>query len=515
MSMDDERGIALVLALFLMSIMSVLGASMMFLSQTETYASMNYRTMSQARYAAETGIQKASNFLLDSSQYAIPGSVADPLSKYDRTVSPVTYNGQPVVLSATSAQASNYPVGAVRDAFNNAFNTAPNGKLTAGLGTLTYTAYATLIAMQTFESYGGGSAVVQTWQITGTGGLSGSRNATVEVVAVIETPKVSANSYAAFATDNTCGALNFDGNVTINSYDSTSLAGAAVPTMSSSGGNVGTNGNLSISGSVDVQGNLYTPRTGVGACAAGAVDALTQIGHASVGGSIVQLPTAVSYPTPVVPAVSPLAATGTINGAAGACALIGLTAANCAESGNDVTINGHGSTLSLPFVTLGSHTNLILVASSPSAQYNFNAIKLAGGSTVQVSATSPTQGVIFDVVGKNPDDSLIPTPIDFVGGTFASVTGCPSCSNYDASMLQFVYAGTGEIDLTGNSGAATTFYAPNAEVVFSGTADLYGSVLGKRIHNIGSGNIHYDRRLQHDFWVAGHAMQASFSWKRY
>ena len=45
-----ERGIAIVLALFLMSAMSLLAASLMFLSQTETYASMNYRMMSQARY---------------------------------------------------------------------------------------------------------------------------------------------------------------------------------------------------------------------------------------------------------------------------------------------------------------------------------------------------------------------------------------------------------------------------------------------------------------------------------
>ena len=55
----NERGIALVLALFLMSALSVLAASLMFLSQTETYASMNYRMMSQARYAAEAGVQKA------------------------------------------------------------------------------------------------------------------------------------------------------------------------------------------------------------------------------------------------------------------------------------------------------------------------------------------------------------------------------------------------------------------------------------------------------------------------
>ena len=58
-----------------MSALSVLAASLMFLSQTETYASMNYRMMSQARYAGEAGVQKAANFLLDPTQYTVPGSV--------------------------------------------------------------------------------------------------------------------------------------------------------------------------------------------------------------------------------------------------------------------------------------------------------------------------------------------------------------------------------------------------------------------------------------------------------
>src|SRR3954469_5818777 len=110
MHTHHQRGVALILALFLMSAMSVLAASLMFLSQTETYASMNYRMMSQARYAGEAGVQKAADFLLDTTQYALPGSVGDPLANYIRTASPVTYNGQPVVLSATPSKASNYPI---------------------------------------------------------------------------------------------------------------------------------------------------------------------------------------------------------------------------------------------------------------------------------------------------------------------------------------------------------------------------------------------------------------------
>jgi len=40
-------------------------------------------------------------------------------------------------------------------------------------------------------------------------------------------------------------------------------------------------------------------------------------------------------------------------------------------------------------------------------------------------------------------------------------------------------------------------------------------VLGKTVNNVGNANIHYDRRLMHDFYVIGHPMVGTFSWKRY
>src|SRR5258707_15815773 len=89
MRITDEKGIALVLSLFLMAAMSVIAASLMFLSQTETYSSMNYRLMSQARYGAESGIQKTTNYLVYT--YSMPGNtgnVVEPtLASYDTTAS--------------------------------------------------------------------------------------------------------------------------------------------------------------------------------------------------------------------------------------------------------------------------------------------------------------------------------------------------------------------------------------------------------------------------------------------
>ncbi|MBI3262727.1 MAG: pilus assembly PilX N-terminal domain-containing protein, partial [Acidobacteria bacterium] len=329
MNPRNERGIALVLTLFLVSALSVLAASLMFLSQTETYASMNYKMMSQARYGAEAGVEKAANFLFDPAQYSKPSTVgADLLSNYDRSGSPVKYNGQPVVLSAMTGVSSNYPVAAVV----TAFTTAAKGSLAADQTAINYSVYATLLAMQTFDPYGGTPGgtpgVVQTWQITSDGTLSGSRKATVEVTAVAEQPVWPASSYAAFATANTCGAIYLHGNVTTNSYDSSGLSGNTAPTLTSTGGNVGTNGNLQIQGSVSIDGNLYTPRTGVGTCTANAVDALSETGSASVMGSLVQLPSTVVYPTPPLPSPLPPTNSVTINGTGGACDALGFTAAN-------------------------------------------------------------------------------------------------------------------------------------------------------------------------------------------
>jgi hypothetical protein len=124
------------------------------------------------------------------------------------------------------------------------------------------------------------------------------------------------------------------------------------------------------------------------------------------------------------------------------------------------------------------------------------------------------------VVGKTNAGTDIAKPIDFTGGTYAGVNTCASCtavgsiSKYDASMLQFIYGGSGTIDMKGNSAAAATFYAPNASVTFGGTDDLYGSILAKRLNETGNGNIHYDRRLGRDFYVRGNPLASSFSWKK-
>jgi hypothetical protein len=504
----------MILALLLMSVLSALAASLMFLSQTETYASMNYRMMSQARYAAESAVQKAANFLLDPTQYAPPGTTGDPLSNYNRTVSPVTYSGQPVILSASSSQASNYPSSTVQSAFNS----AAQGTLTAGNTTLTFSAYATLLSMRVFDSYGGGQAVVQTWLITADGGISGSPTKTVEVSATVENPKVPANSFAAFATGSNCGALYLHGgNTQTGSYDSTNMAAGAPPSIAATGGNVGTNGNLKIQGSVTVDGNLSTPRTGVGSCTSGAVDALSEVGSATITGSINQLPAVAVYPTPYFSATPPTTSV-TINAAllaspASACSSLNLTlGTNCTvdAAAQTVTVNGNGSDVTMPNVTTATGYTLIFVGHSPQAN-NINVNSLSGNIQINANqgATDVGDSVVLKIAGLNPDGSYMSAPFSLDGFTINS--NFP----FDASTLQIVYGGNASIIMAGNNSAAATVYAPNAAFALRGSAAFYGSILANTVDNGGNPGIYYDQRLMRDFYVTGHPMLSAFTWKRY
>src|SRR5439155_13087470 len=145
--------------------------------------------------------------------------------------------------------------------------------------------------------------------------------------------------------------------------------------------------------------------------------------------------------------------------------------ATCVVTGDDVIINGHGQAVTLPEVSVSGHANVILVAGSPAAQYNFNSITIASQSNISIQTTSPNDKVVVDVIGKNSTGADVATPIDFQGGSFAGVnscTGCaalcPTCSAFDATQLTFLYSGTAELKYAGNSGAAATLYAPNAQV---------------------------------------------------
>lgn len=536
---NNERGIALVFVLFLVTTVSALAVSLIFLANSETYASGNYRLVTQARYGAESGLQKVSNFLLDPTQYN-PATVA-PGGAIDNTVSPVTWNGQPVVLNTTLAL-SHYPDAPTANAFALASTgTLPGGNNNAGM---TFTGQATLLSEYTFsDKFTGNTGVAQTWQLTSdaTIGAGGARTSTVEVSGMIETRKVPAINYGAFSTSPNCASMNFVGNVGTNSYNSgqAGLSGNAAPTFKNSGGDVGTNGNLTITGSVDVHGDLFSPNAGVGNCVNGTnVTALTEGGGATVsgngGGDTPDTPKllnkAVPFPTPSIPTPGTagypgltLAPFSGIN--ANSCNTLGLPANQCSVTGSTMTLTNTSMTpISLPEMSLGSHDVLLLQASTAPGVTNtfiMNSLTLGAQSTFQVVEPATAVEVDIKVTGVKADGvTQIGTPIDTTAGTVAApnVAACgasPGCSTFNASFMEFLYAGTGELKMNGHADSAAVIYAPNAYVDFSGTSDLYGAIIANQIYGHGTFDIHYDTNLQNTGSTMSAPMMTAFSWKKY
>lgn len=488
-----EDGIAIVLAMFMMLAMSIIGTSLMFVSQTETLASHNYRLTSQARYAAESGIHTAANYLLSTAYTtAMPGTAGDPMSNYDVTSSPVkrAANNQPVVLS-WDASASNYPLTSVK----TSFAAAAHGSLDVGDAPVLYKATATLKSMkQIADAFTGSAVTIQTWDVVSEGSVTGARTATVEVTSTVERQTTPIYSYAAFAVDSGCAALSFAGGATTDSYDSQAALVNNLPVLGQYSGNVGTNGNLTEAGNPTViNGSLSTPRAGVGSCSANNVTALTQLGGATVSSGLTQLSQALSFPTPPDPSpMPPTSAVGfTQNGGCPA----GVSGCTASANGATLDPSAAGGTLTLGNVT----TNGSSVVHLKAGTYVVNSITMNGNSKIVIDSAP----VIFQVAGAGQA-----TPITITGQGLVNTSFRPQ-------DLQFIYGGTGSIKLAGGDQTAALFYAPRASAQISGGADLYGAIVVNQLTETGGAAIHYDRRLSTTAITAGNFMLSAFTWKSY
>lgn len=509
MASKKEKGVALILTLILLAVLSIMAVSLLFMGQAETWSGMNYRMMTQARYGAEAGVQKAANFI-QSASYTAPTAVQ--IATLTTTVSPVTSGGNPVVLSANSSiGSSNFPVSADTTGF--ASNGA--GSLTAGNTTVNYKAYAKLLAIQSFQTYPATStAVAEKWEITSDGTINGVRNSTVRVTAVMERQKTATFAYAAFATNNGCGALSFGGGGTTDSYDSNSISysGGNVVTQSY-GGNIGTNGNLDESGSkTTINGSLSTPRSGTGTCTTSTVTALSVNGNATVTGGVTELPQAVSYNAPADPSPAPPSTAMTVDNNNPGCA--GFPAqCSALPTAKPTALYITAGTTSATATQLGAVTikgDLHLVppvgtAAGSTVYINAYSLTANGNPNIYVDpipGTSPAQyaQIVLDVASAGS--------IDLTGSAISNPSLIPG-------NFQILYAGTNQVTINGGSQAASLIYAPNAPFKLNGGGSLYGAVVASQVKDLGGGAIHYDRELQKQFFQLGNYMLSAFNWQKY
>jgi Tfp pilus assembly protein PilX len=529
MKRSNQKGAALIFALIFVLVLSITGASLMFLSQSETWSSMNYRLMTQSRYGAEAGLHKAANFLMNN--YTQPGGPSDPLNAYNYlTVSPVTLagGGSPIALGPTMNNISaNYPVSSVLTNFNS----ASQGSLTAGSNTVNYSVSAELLSMkQVRECQNLQLLTAQLWRLTSHGDITNVRNAEVEVSGLLESHLTPCYNFAGFSNNSGCGSISFNGGGTIDSYDSANMTlQGGSPITQAYMGNLGSNGNVNTASNTVVNGTFSSPDTGVGACGGGAgVDALSGNTTAVTGCAtattcvpapgLVKLPQTVTLVTPQIPTSVPSPATNLANGD------VPLTltpcSGTCPQNGNnhgnygDILISG-GTNNVVTFVP--AIVNVNGVPTCVPGTYYVNSISLSGNASIAIGpcpGTGPGTNppvpaqyvpVIIDVVGNGQS-----TPLDIGGNGISNNT-------YNSTLLQIQYAGTGAINLHGNGNSTAVLYAPNAPITFSGNANWYGSVIGNTIQSNGNAqvSIHYDRALQNNLMTVGNWTLDSFTWSRF
>jgi len=488
---SDEKGGALILVLILMLVISVMAASMMFLAQSETWATANYRMMTQTRYAAETGIQAAANYLMFT--YVPPDATTIGTYSY-QTVSPVKLGNNPVMLSSISGESAVYADSSVISQYAN----QTQGTLAAGNTTLNFSSDATMLAMRQVKVFGKSQLqTVQTWLLKGRGSIAGVQNSQVEVTAIMERQVTPMFAYAAFAANSGCGALTFGGGATTNSYDSSvPLVNGAVAAFSASYGNVGTNGNLTELGTnTMINGTLSTPRAGVGTCSSGSITALT--GNLNqVSGGIVPLPQPITYPTPDAP--SPMPPTGALSLNNAACNYTGC--ANIAAGEYSLAPGSSASPSLYPDVNIKGTVHLT------AGVYNFNSLTLAGAGASGGILKIDSGPVIINIAGVG--FSANQAPVDLTGGSVFNPALIPS-------NLQILYGGTSLVKLTGGTNSSMLAYAPNATGSITGGADFYGSMITNTITDMGGAAIHYDRQLQKTLMNLGNWMLDSFTWSKF
>jgi Tfp pilus assembly protein PilX len=266
--------------------------------------------------------------------------------------------------------------------------------------------------------------------------------------------------YGLYATSNVCPALTFSGsNASTDSY-TTAGVGTYATTKTNTGGDVGSNGEVSVqNGQIGgIVGVLQAPPAGPGTCATPVTVGPngTMLGTIACpsGNSIAcYLPQPVSFPTP--PAPNPLPPT------------TAYVPPSCGKkkTGQCIVPGSYGNISITGTLTMAPGT------------YNINSLSMTGNAQIIVN---PPGAVTLNFAG--------------VGVTTAVAIGGNGITD-DNFPNDFVinYAGTDAVTIAGNGNVTAILNTPNAPIAQQGNGNWYGAILGSTITIGGNGFFHFDR----------------------
>lgn len=411
---SGERGVALVLVLLMAVILSLISGGLIFIAQTDTQISANYKYANEAFHAADAGVQRAVSWLNDSTQY----TPHLPVTDYTTAAYPVQYANQNVILGGQTGTSSNYPDSTVANAFTAALH---NQSLTADSNNAgAYSVNATLLKAASAKKMFGGLGSVERWRLD-TAGFWGAGNslATTRVAAIVENAASPYFDNALWGKD----YVNLTGNASTDSYNPN--LGAYGGSNIGQNGSIGTNGSVSLGGNGTVNGNAeYLPPGTCSGCTAGG----------NVTGSV----TAITQPKPFPPIPAFTVGTTDVSGTQ----TINPGAYRNIAVGNHVTLTLNAGTYYVDSFTV-----------SPNGTVNLN-----GPVTFYVNTTLSSGAGHYAVnAGGNPANFVI----FYNGAADVSLTG-------QADFSAVVYSPNAGIKIAGNGAFYGSYIGKNIDMSGNG-----------------------------------------------
>jgi hypothetical protein len=217
----------------------------------------------------------------------------------------------------------------------------------------------------------------------------------------------------------------------------------------------------------------------------------------TVSEGLIQLPQPIEFPTPPPPNPLPPTTDLTINGNTCPADYVGT----CVASADMTTWTplDAATPVLMGNVTLSGGSTVYLKAGT----YYMNSLTITGDTKLLVDPASGGQ-VRIVLAGEGSVTNVLDVTGNGVGNT-----------TWDPTALRIEYAGTKTIEMDGNGDTSAIIYAPNANGIFTGNANFFGSVIMGSMTFGGNTQITYDRALQQSSMTAGNPVMSTFTWRTF
>jgi Tfp pilus assembly protein PilX len=556
-----DCGVALILVLLSMLVLSVLAATIVFTARSETLASYNFKLDTQADYLAKAGIQYAVNWFRSTHYKGVPHSSATntiyavsstgtPWNLWTSNTSPVTCisgcstTGSSVQLISYGSGSSNYPSinnteATPRDVAAAFASDLTNVRVTGDANNSgTFSINAILLNYQTVmvgAPPAGSILPVETWLITsraawtGGSGMTGTV-ATAEEQAVIQPIYVptwgnALYGFCSVAMSGSAGTCTDAFNSALGAYGggNTSVASGACDSTSATnviaaGAGVGSNGGVTLGSNVTVSGDV-TIGSGppAGCTASGFTGNASSVLGQVINGPHKDPPAVPTFrTTPAFPTGGTGAPSYTLNNASDV-QILPLSVTTWPS------LATFPNTSYTPPLTAGKPCMDTSCTGTVDHPYEIGEIKMTNGKLRLIGGPDPFNPVYYDIDKLTENGGSIEvsgyvvlnvkTDIKIAGnGISNGIT-----SSIPPECVQMNYAGTNAVTINGNGAVSAVLNAPNAAVDLGGGGSggyMVGAIQAKDVNVQGGYPVHYDVQLSKVGGVMGVPVTTAYNRKK-